>query len=238
MRTQSLLMSPLLCVLTLLIFSAPASAQGQLSVSPTSITVQAVVGAPVPSQIVDISSSGNGALKWAISTPTASWLSVSPTSGTQAAKVTVSVASTLAAGTSSASFTVSTNQSAVTVNVQVTINSPTSPPTSVSPDGAMVPTTTSQIVDNTGAVWTIASNGAILRNGTSAAGGYGSKIYWKNNTIYVYGSDSNWWQWTGSGWSNIGPTQPGTTSSSTSVSPDGAMVPTTTSQIVDNTGAV
>jgi parallel beta-helix repeat protein len=78
----------------------------------------------------------------------------------------------------------------------------------------MVPTTTSQIVDNSGAVWTIASNGAILRNGTSAAGGYGSKIYWKNNTIYVYGTDSNWYQWSGSGWSNVGPTQPGTTPSS------------------------
>jgi parallel beta-helix repeat protein len=87
-------------------------------------------------------------------------------------------------------------------------------PTSVSPDGAMVPTTTSQIVDNSGAVWTIASNGAILRNGTSAAGGYGSKIYWKNNTIYVYGTDSNWYQWTGSGWTNIGPTQPGSSTSS------------------------
>jgi parallel beta-helix repeat protein len=85
--------------------------------------------------------------------------------------------------------------------------------TSVSPDGAMVPTTTSQIVDNTGAVWTIASNGAILRNGASAAGGFGSKIYWKDNTIYVYGTDSIWYQWTGSGWVTFGPTQPGTTTS-------------------------
>src|SRR4029453_3050827 len=99
-------------------------------------------------------------------------------------------------------------------------------PIPVSPDGAMVPTTTSQIVDNSGAVWTIASNYAILRDGTSAAGGYGSKIYWKNSTIYVYGTDNNWWQWTGSGWSNIGPTQPGTGTSTQSsvVSPAGGKV--------------
>jgi hypothetical protein len=73
-------------VLTLLSFSAQASAQGQLSVSPTSISAQANVGASVPSQTVNISNSGNGSLKWSISTPTASWLSVSPTSGTGANK--------------------------------------------------------------------------------------------------------------------------------------------------------
>jgi parallel beta-helix repeat protein len=108
---------------------------------------------------------------------------------------------------------------------------------SLSPDGTMVPTTASQIVDNSGAVWTIGSDSAILRNGTSAAGAYGSKIYWKNSTIYMYGTDGNWWQWTGSGWSNVGPTQPGTTSTQ-NTSPDGTMVPTTASQIVDNSGAV
>jgi parallel beta-helix repeat protein len=128
MRTSSLLMSLFLCVLTLVIFPTQASAQGQLSVSPTSISAQANVGASVPSQTVNISNSGNGPLKWSISTPTASWLSVSPTSGTGSNQVTVSFASTLAAGTYSASFEVSTNQSAITVNVQVTINSTGSTP--------------------------------------------------------------------------------------------------------------
>jgi len=131
MRTPSLLIS--LCVLTLLSFSAQASAQGQLSVSPTSISAQANVGASVPSQTVNISNSGNGSLKWSISTPSASWLSVSPTSGTGSNQVTVSFASTLAAGTYSASFKVSTNQSAITVNVQVTINSTGSTPPPSSP---------------------------------------------------------------------------------------------------------
>jgi hypothetical protein len=78
----------------------------------------------------------------------------------------------------------------------------------VSPDGALVPTTASQIVDNNGAVWTIGSNGAILRNGVQAAYGWGSQILWKNSTIYVVGGDFNWWQWTGSGWINIGQSHP------------------------------
>jgi len=129
------------------------------------------------------------------------------------------------------------------LNVGPTQPGPTTPPpTTGSPDGTMVPTTASQIVDNSGAVWTMSPAGssyAILRNGVSAAGGYGSKIYWKNSTVYVYGTDSNWWQWTGSAWLNIGATQPGTTTPPpTTGSPDGTMIPTTASQIVDNSGAV
>jgi hypothetical protein len=62
-----------------------------------------------------------------------------------------------------------------------------------SPDGTLVPTTASQIVDSTGAVWTIPSNLLILRNGATALGWQGSKILWKNSTIYVLGMDSNWW---------------------------------------------
>jgi hypothetical protein len=118
-------------------------------------------------------------------------------------------------------------------------------PQTISADGTMVPTTASQIVDNSGAVWTTSPAGstyAILRNGVSAAGGYGSRIYWKNSTIYVYGTDNNWWQWTGSAWTNVGPNTPGGTTSSGggsgTTSPDGTMVPTMATQIVDNTGAV
>jgi hypothetical protein len=111
---------------------------------------------------------------------------------------------------------------------------------SASPDGTMVPTTATQIVDTTAAVWTIGSNTAILRNGAQAGTASGSRIYWKNSTIYVYGFDLNWWQWTGSSWTNLGPTQPGGTSggSGGTTSPDGTTVPTTATQIVDTTGAV
>jgi hypothetical protein len=60
-----------------------------------------------------------------------------------------------------------------------------------SPDGTQLPTTASQIVDNSGAIWTIGANAAILRNGASAAGGLGYQILWKGSTIYVLGIDSN-----------------------------------------------
>jgi len=104
-----------------------------------------------------------------------------------------------------------------------------------SPDGTTVPAA-SQIVDNEGAVWTIGSNAEILRNGVHAAYGYGSRILWTAATVYVCGTDSNWWQWTGSGWSNIGPATPNTSPSS-SPSPDGTTMPGAT-QIVDFEGAV
>jgi hypothetical protein len=77
-----------------------------------------------------------------------------------------------------------------------------------SPNGTTVPPA-SQIVDNQGVVWTIGAGQMILRNGVQAAEGFGSKILWTSGTIYVFGTDSNWWQWTGSGWINVGPTQPG-----------------------------
>jgi len=110
---------------------------------------------------------------------------------------------------------------------------------SASPDGTLVPTV-SQIVDSQGAVWTIGSGAAILRNGVLAASGYGSKILWSGGVIYVFGTDSNWWRWSGSGWSNVGGTQPNTGSGSASAnatSPDGTLVPVA-SQIIDGQGAV
>jgi Matrixin/Bacterial Ig domain len=107
---------------------------------------------------------------------------------------------------------------------------------SVSPDGTVVPTV-SQIIDGSGATWTIGSGGVILRNGTWAAGGLGSQILWKSAAIYVLGTDANWWQWTGSGWNNVGRTTPGGTSTG-SASPDGTIVPTSAPQIIDTGGAV
>src|SRR4029434_5099771 len=98
-----------------------------------------------------------------------------------------------------------------------------------------------QIVDSSGAVWTIGSNTAILRNGAQVGTAWGSKIYWKSSTIYVYGLDLNWWKWSGSAWSNLGPTMPGATGGGTgsgTTSPDGAMIPTTATQIIDSSGAV
>jgi len=81
--------------------------------------------------------------------------------------------------------------------------------TTASPDGTIVPNTAGQIVDNNLAVWTIGSGLIILRNGSAVLGWSGSKILWKNAAIYVLGTDSNWWQWTGNSWLNVGPAMPG-----------------------------
>ena len=119
--------------------------------------------------------------------------------------------------------------------------SPTSGGSATSADGTTVPTTAAQIVDSAGAVWTIASNLLVLRNGASVLGWQTTKILWKSSTIYVLGMDSNWWQWAGNSWVNVGPTTPGTTSATGgggATSADGTMVPTTASQIVDTTGGV
>src|SRR5262249_37625889 len=97
-----------------------------------------------------------------------------------------------------------------------------SPGGTTSPDGTMVPSAT-QIVDNVGGIWTIGAGGVILRNNVQAAGGKGSQILWKNTAIFVLGTDNNWWQWTGAGWTNTGASQPGGTTS-----PDGTMVPPAT----------
>ena len=78
---------------------------------------------------------------------------------------------------------------------------PPPPPTGGgSPDGTTVPSTATQIVDNTGAVWTIGPSFAILRNGVSAAGGAGSQIQWNGGIVYVLGLNGSWYRWTGSDW--------------------------------------
>ncbi|MEP6917896.1 MAG: hypothetical protein ABJC89_19780, partial [Acidobacteriota bacterium] len=119
----------------------------------------------------------------------------------------------------------------------------TPPPGPPSADGTLVPPEI-QIIDATGALWTM-SGGAILRNGASAAGGSGVKILWSGGSIYVLGSTGgSWWKWLGAGWMNVGPTQPGGTvtpppppPSGGSASSDGTVLPPA-GQIVDAQGAV
>jgi hypothetical protein len=103
---------------------------------------------------------------------------------------------------------------------------------STSPDATEVPTNASQIIDSSGAVWTISGGVVILRNGVPAADGLGSKIVWINGVIYVLGVDNNWWQWTDLRWVTVGSSRPAGASS------DGTIVPTNGNQIVDGSGAV
>jgi hypothetical protein len=116
-------------------FPSLASAQAVLSVTPSSINVQAAAGTIVPSRTVEIS-------KWTIGTPTASWLRVSPTSGINRGVVTVSFPSAFAAGTYTVSFQVTAQgASPVTVPVQLTITSPTPTLTGIAIVGASSVTT-------------------------------------------------------------------------------------------------
>jgi parallel beta-helix repeat protein len=64
------------------------------------------------------------------------------------------------------------------------------------------------VVDASGGVWTLGANLEILRNGVQVSGGYGSKIVWNLNSIYVIGDDNNWWRWTGETWDFAGATLP------------------------------
>ena len=80
------------------------------------------------------------------------------------------------------------------------------PPTTLaeSANNTRLPPAT-QIVDGNLSVWTI-SGGAILRNGAGTSG-TGSQILYCSRTVYVFGSDSNWWRWSG-GWIFTGGSDP------------------------------
>ena len=107
----------MLVVSAALLLSSSASAAPVLAVTPTSFSVQANVGTNVSARTVQISNPGNGILKWSVVAPTANWLSVAPTSGTNAGTLTLTFqTSTLAAGNYQTSFTVRTNSQSVTVN--------------------------------------------------------------------------------------------------------------------------
>src|SRR5262245_51927789 len=82
-----------------------------------------------------------------------------------------------------------------------------------------------------GRVWTIGAGKVILSNCGQEAGGCGSQILWRNATLYVLGTDANWWQWVGNGWVNVGSTTPGGGSAGGAPSPDGTTIPTTATQI-------
>jgi hypothetical protein len=69
-----------------------------------------------------------------------------------------------------------------------------------------VPSTATQLIDSTGAVWTRTSSGAILRNGQGTSG-TGSQILYCSRTVYVFGTDSQWYRWS-NGWSAIGSGDP------------------------------
>jgi uncharacterized protein (TIGR03437 family) len=109
------------------------SQQASLTASPASVTFQAAVGgAPPAAQTVNIGSSGGSASYSAAVTSGASWLSVSPQSGTLPAKLSISAnTASLASGVYSGIVHVS-SATAGSIDVPVTLTVQTAPP-AVSP---------------------------------------------------------------------------------------------------------
>jgi hypothetical protein len=83
--------------------------------------------------------------------------------------------------------------------------SPSPSPTPVTP-GTCVRTTT--VTDGNGDVWTIGTNQATLKNGVRAGNGSGSVYTIYSNSVYVLGTDNNWYKWLGSGWQLFGVSEP------------------------------
>ena len=108
-----------------------------LSVSPAALSFSAVAGGPSPAaKTLSVSNTGGGSLDWTAS-ESASWLAVSPASGTNAGTVTVTPSiSGLTAGTYTADITLAAagaTGSPKTVTVTLTVDPPTPPALSVSP---------------------------------------------------------------------------------------------------------
>ncbi len=136
--------SPARIAASLVILSAlqpiRASAQPVLSVNPTTVSMAAEVGQPLPNRTVQVRNAGTRALKWSVTTEqftqSGLTLTVSPTSGTNAGTLTVSVSytSSVVAGNYAAAFVVSASGNTpqrVPVSVVLTGSSPPPPP----PDG-------------------------------------------------------------------------------------------------------
>jgi hypothetical protein len=106
--------------------SASAPTQPTIGVSPASLSFTATAGGSNPAdQTISITNTGAGTLSWTASDD-ASWLTVSPTSGTAPATLTASVSiSGLAAGTYNGNITISATgatNTPVTVPVTLTVN--------------------------------------------------------------------------------------------------------------------
>jgi hypothetical protein len=76
-----------------------------------------------------------------------------------------------------------------------------------SPDGSRIPGD-AVVYDQDLNAWTLGPQEEVFRNGAQAANGYGSNILWHQGSIYVRGSDANWWRWSGNIWVFAGTRDP------------------------------
>jgi hypothetical protein len=170
------------------VFKSGTVTPPSLSVSPSSLSFSAQQGGSSPAaKTLSVSNGGGGTLSWTAS-ESASWLSLSPTSGTGSGTITATPSITgLSAGTYTTDITVSASGaggSPKTIPVTLTVDPPTPPSLSVSPSslafngtaGGSNPAAKTLSVSNTGGGtldWSASENAAWLSvspaSGTGAA---------------------------------------------------------------------
>jgi hypothetical protein len=162
---------------TVVFKSGAPPAPPALSVTPSSLSFNATQGGSSPAaKTLSVSNTGGGAMDWTAS-ESASWLSISPSSGTNAGTITVTPSVTgLAAGTYTTDVTVTAagaSGSPKTIPVTFTVDPPAPPALSVTPSslsfsatqGGASPAAKTLSVSNTGGGamdWTAAESATWL----------------------------------------------------------------------------
>ncbi len=169
--------------------SPPTPSSPAIVLSPGSLSFQSVAGSGnPPGQSIAVSNGGNGSLSWSTS-DNASWLSVSPASGSGNGTIMASVSTAgLAAGTYNGTITVSASgasNSPRTIPVSLTVTAAPTPTIGLSPttvtfgatQGGANPANQSLTISNTGTGtlnWTVSDNANWLTLSPSSGTGNGT----------------------------------------------------------------
>jgi len=171
-------------------FDVTAAPTPTIGLSATTLSFSAVQGGSNPAnKTISVSNSGSGTLNWT-ATENASWLSLSPASGTGSGTISVAVnTSGLSVGTISTPITITASgatNTPQTVTVSLTITAAAVPPaigvtpgslTFTAQQGSGNPTPQSLAVRNTGGgtlTWTVSNNAAWLSHSPTSGTGTGT----------------------------------------------------------------
>ncbi len=171
-------------------FDVTAAPTPTIGLSATTLSFSAVQGGSNPAnKTISVSNSGSGTLNWT-ATENASWLSLSPASGTGSGTISVAVnTSGLSVGTISTPITIAASgatNTPQTVTVSLTITAAAAPPaigvtpgslTFTAQQGNGNPTPQSLAVRNTGGgtlTWTVSNNAAWLSHSPTSGTGTGT----------------------------------------------------------------
>lgn len=171
-------------------FDVTAAPTPTIGLSATTLSFSAVQGGSNPAnKTISVSNSGSGTLNWT-ATENASWLSLSPASGTGSGTISVAVnTSGLSIGTISTPITITASgatNTPQTVTVSLTITAAAVPPaigvtpgslTFTAQQGSGNPTPQSLAVRNTGGgtlAWTVSNNAAWLSHSPTSGTGTGT----------------------------------------------------------------